>query len=124
MASSLPSFAQEKSPQTNPHASSPAGESGEVQISHASHILCRNKKVVRTVSIQKIAEGCQTVYNKNGVDQIVGGGKFLSTCRKQLSTIKHNLESAGWKCQEHASMDVLSSEASEPSEQSKQPDSP
>ena len=62
------------------------------------YILCKNKKVVRTIRIEKAGDECKTIYTKAGQDKDVGGGKFAGSCDKIVENIKGNLEKAGWTC--------------------------
>jgi hypothetical protein len=62
------------------------------------YVLCKNKKVVRTIRIEKAGDECRTIYTKAGVDKNVGGGKFAGSCDKIVENIKGNLEKAGWTC--------------------------
>ena len=68
----------------------------------ASIIMCKNKKIVRTLRILNMEkEGkCITLYTKAGTDKIVGSGRSLSTCTTVAANIKTNLEKAAWKCKE------------------------
>lgn len=63
------------------------------------YVLCRNKKIVRTIRIEKQENGeCATIYTKAGQDRDVGGGKWIESCEKIVENIKGNLEKAGWTC--------------------------
>jgi hypothetical protein len=62
------------------------------------YVLCKNKKVVRTIRIEKAGDECVTIYTKAGIDKNVGGGKFAGSCDKIVENIKGNLEKAGWTC--------------------------
>lgn len=75
----------------------------------ASIIMCKNKKIVRTLRIMQMESEskCITMYTKAGTDKIVGSGKSISTCTTVTDNIKGNLEKAGWKCKE-ATADVIS----------------
>lgn len=75
----------------------------------ASIIMCKNKKIVRTLRIMQMEPDnkCITMYTKAGTDKIVGSGKSMSTCTTVTDNIKGNLEKAGWKCKE-ATADVIS----------------
>lgn len=69
----------------------------------SSYVLCKNKKVVRTIRIQEIQDGCVTTYTKAGVDKVVGQGQHLTSCQSFLDNIKGNLEEAAWKCRDISS---------------------
>ena len=62
------------------------------------YVLCKNKKVVRTIRIEKTGDECRIIYTKAGLDKNVGGGKFAGSCDKIVENIKGNLEKAGWTC--------------------------
>ncbi len=68
----------------------------------ASIIMCKNKKIVRTLRIMQMEADskCVTLYSKGGNDKIVGSGRSMSTCTTVTENIKGNLEKAGWKCKE------------------------
>ena len=70
--------------------------------SQASIIMCKNKKIVRTLRVMKVDNDnkCIAMYSKGGTDKIVGAGKSISTCNGVLENIKGNLEKAAWKCKE------------------------
>lgn len=74
----------------------------QVGIAHAEtdtgYVLCKNKKIVRTIRIEKEGDECKTIYTKAGIDKDVGGGKFAGSCDKIVENIKGNLEKAGWTC--------------------------
>lgn len=68
----------------------------------ASIIMCKNKKIVRTLRVMQMEKEnkCVTMYSKGGSDKIVGSGRSMSTCTTVTENIKGNLEKAGWKCKE------------------------
>lgn len=63
-------------------------------------VLCRNRKVVRTIRVEKKDDQFLTVYTKAGVDRGVGENKWYESAYKILSNIQKNLEGAGWNCSE------------------------
>jgi hypothetical protein len=64
------------------------------------YVICKNQKTVRTLRIDKVAGKCQTVYTKNGQDQVIGSGMNPSSCKKFLEDVSENLTKSGWKCRE------------------------
>ncbi|MEK6555104.1 MAG: hypothetical protein AABZ31_07690 [Bdellovibrionota bacterium] len=62
------------------------------------YVMCKNKKIVRTIRVEKAGDECKTIYTKAGLDKDVGGGKFAGSCDKIVENIKGNLEKAGWTC--------------------------
>lgn len=83
--------------------------------SDLTYVLCKNQKIVRTLRIEKESGKCQTVYTKNGQDQVIGSGLNPNSCQKFLTDVQGNLEKAGWKCRE--TKDSALSEISENSQQ-------
>jgi hypothetical protein len=74
-------------------------------------VLCRNKKTVRTLRVEKQKDGYITLYTKAGVDREVGRGQSLVSNKNILGNIRTNLEGAGWKCQDLQNFSVLESPA-------------
>lgn len=70
--------------------------------SQASIVMCKNKKIVRTLRVMKVDNDnkCIAMYSKGGTDKVVGSGRALSTCTGVMDNIKSNLEKAAWKCKE------------------------
>lgn len=76
-----------------------------------TYLLCKNKKLVRTVRVEKIASGgCRTKYTKDGSDQNVGESQSVQICLKVLRNIRINLEKADWKCKDISESRVSFSE--------------
>lgn len=67
------------------------------------YVMCRNKKLVRTIRIENIPDGCRTLYTKMGVDSVVGSAKNRTSCDSFLANVRKNLEGADWKCKEVSS---------------------
>lgn len=65
-------------------------------------VRCHNKKIVRSIEIQKKADGsgCETVYTKDGISRVEGSGQFEAGCQMVLGNIQNNLEKADWKCKD------------------------
>ncbi len=72
-------------------------------------VLCRNGKVVRTLSFQvdKNKNECTTVYTKGGVDREIGRGQNSSTCIEVFNQVKGTLEKADWKCKDISALQVF-----------------
>lgn len=66
-----------------------------------SYVICKNQKEVRTIRIESAGGGkCQTVYTKQGKDQVVGSGLNPMSCEDFLSTVRKKIEDANWKCRD------------------------
>src|SRR5688500_16686767 len=65
-----------------------------------AHVICKNQKIVRTIRVEKGEGKCETVYTKNGQDQIIASGNFPTSCKKFMMDVQDNLTKAGWKCRE------------------------
>ena len=63
-------------------------------------VLCKFDKTVRTLRIHKASDKCETVYTKQGVDQVIGSGQNPDSCRDILANVRKNLEEAKWSCRE------------------------
>lgn len=80
-----------------------------------TYVMCRNKKLVRTVRV-KPASGdvqCETTYTKAGIDKVVGYGRNDVSCFNILKNIKSNLEQAGWICRDISMTTVTRSTSAE-----------
>lgn len=89
---------------------------GEVQAQEAEHYtICKIGKTVRSIRVEKAPGGYSTIYTKEGVDSVVGGGQWAESCVKIASNIQANLEKAGWKCKtvEQANVSELQNSAGE-----------
>ena len=78
-------------------------------------LICKNKKIVRTVRITKEKGLCKTNYTKEGKTQLIGSGLNPASCQKYLEGVKKNLEASSWSCRE-----VKASSISDVEEASKQ----
>jgi len=67
---------------------------GEVK----QYVICRNQKVVRTIRVECVGSECDTIYTKDGADQVKGSNNNVSGGQKILGNIQANLEKAAWKC--------------------------
>lgn len=68
-----------------------------------TYVLCRNKKIVRTIRVEVESgdtQSCETLYTKGGVDRSVGSGINNSSCMRVMNNIKGNLEAASWTCKD------------------------
>lgn len=77
-------------------------------------LICKNKKIVRTVRITKENGRCQTIYTKNGKSQLIGSGINPVSCQNFLDGVRKNLEASHWSCR-----DVKESSVSDIEETSK-----
>ncbi len=81
--------------QTQAQTEAPKAEDLEVSV------ICRNKKEVRTLRVEKDPAGkCSTIYTKLGRDQNIGLATNESSCTEILQKVRVNLEAADWKCRE------------------------
>ncbi len=73
-----------------------------VESQNGTYVMCRSHKDVRTIRVEfdKEDQECKTLYTKAGVDQEVGNGRNLNSCKGILSNIKNNLEGAAWACKD------------------------
>ncbi len=63
------------------------------------YVICKNKKIVRTIRIEKGGpKACETKYTKAGVDRVVGSGISITGCDNILNNVMGNLQEANWKC--------------------------
>jgi len=74
----------------------------EAAIEKPSFIMCKNKKIIRTVRVEPTMDpkGCITTYTKAGIDRVVGTGIHIRSCVNFLNNIKTNLEKANWNCRD------------------------
>ena len=64
-------------------------------------VICRNKKEVRTMRVEKDNTGkCNAIYTKLGRDQSIGLASNEASCAEILRKVRVNLEAADWKCRE------------------------
>lgn len=78
----------------------------------SSFVMCRNKKIVRTLRVESGGDdgvACTTTYTKAGIDKVVGTGKFEPSCQNFLTNVRKNLEEAGWVCKEKTEITISSS---------------
>jgi hypothetical protein len=74
-----------------------------------SFVMCRNKKVVRTVRTEKIGNEYHAIYSKAGTDKSLGSGQWIETSEKIVANVRKNLESSGWTCSEVSDARTVSS---------------
>ncbi len=83
--------------QTQSQAPAPAEAAQDLELS----VICRNKKEVRTLRVEKDPSGkCTAIYTKLGRDQNIGLASNESSCTEILRKVRVNLEAADWKCRE------------------------
>ena len=63
-------------------------------------LICKNKKIVRTVRITKEKGLCKTNYTKDGKTQMIGSGMNPASCQKVLEGVRKNLEASHWTCRD------------------------
>lgn len=94
-----------------PVTSSSGNSSSITPEKEVSYIICKSRKDVRTVRIQKRRNGtCFTTYTKNGIDQIVSNTSDYARCSHVLTNIRQNLEKATFRCKDISEARVSSSE--------------
>lgn len=80
--------------------------------SDITYLICKNKKMVRTLRVlKKNNGGCAATYTKEGVDQVVGNSWAVERCTRIINGIKETLEKAEWKCKDISEARVSSFEA-------------
>ncbi|MCB0394861.1 MAG: hypothetical protein KDD25_09885 [Bdellovibrionales bacterium] len=77
-----------------------------------SYVICKNAGVARTIRIEPGPndKGCEVLYTKGGIDQIVGSGEQSNGCDPVLEKVKANLEKHWWKCRHISSVTTNFSE--------------
>ena len=78
-------------------------------------LICKNKKIVRTVRITREKGLCRTNYTKDGKTTVIGSGMNPASCLKVLEGVQKNLEASHWSCR-----DVKESSVSDVEEAKKQ----
>jgi hypothetical protein len=66
--------------------------------SMANTIICKNEKSVRTLRTDNTSKGCQAIYTKQGIDQVVGSSTQDNACDSIIEGIRKTLEGSVWKC--------------------------
>jgi RecJ-like exonuclease len=68
----------------------------------SAYIMCKNKKSVRTIRVEKAHNERQwvTYYTKLGVDQEVARAQSFTNITRIVENIKENLTKANWQCKE------------------------
>lgn len=79
----------------------------------AAFVLCRNKKTVRTIRVEKKNQEFQTIYTKSGVDKTVGQASGYLSAFTIMKNIEANLKGAGWSCADIEKFEVTRSAAAE-----------
>ena len=65
-----------------------------------SLLICKNKRIVRTVRITKEKGLCKTRYTKDGKTSDIGSGLNPASCQKVLEGVRKNLEASHWSCRD------------------------
>lgn len=86
---------------------------GAAQAGRQAFTLCRNKKIVRTIRVEKADQNFQTIYTKSGVDKTVGESQWYDNATNIMKNIRKNLEGAGWNCADVQKFEVKRSTASQ-----------
>ncbi len=81
------------------HAAEPAAQ--------PTYLMCKLRKSVRTVRLDKLNSGFEVRYSKEGVDTIVASGKNVDHGFKVMQNIHVNLEKSGWKCRDISSAQIV-----------------
>lgn len=79
------------------------GFKAQAEVIHETEasVICRLKKEVRTLRVEKGDDGkCKAIYTKSGRDQNIGLALNESSCTEILRKVRVNLEAAAWKCRE------------------------
>lgn len=79
------------------------GFNAQAEVVHETEasVICRLKKEVRTLRVEKGDDGkCRAIYTKSGRDQNIGLASNESSCTEILDKVRINLEEAAWKCRE------------------------
>ncbi len=63
-------------------------------------VLCRHQQNVRTIAVTPGEGGCETLYTKGGVAEVVGRARNRDSCMGFLRNIQGNLQGAQWNCRE------------------------
>lgn len=75
---------------TKPDADTPPGPS----------VICKYGSTTREITVVKNEEGCTVTYSKDGTSSEIATGSAASTkCEDVQSTVRGNLEKAGYVCQ-------------------------
>ena len=70
----------------------------ESESDREAFVLCRNRKIVRTIRVEKNEQNFHTIYTKAGVDKTVGEAQWYEHAFGIMKNIRKNLEGAGWTC--------------------------
>ena len=77
----------------------------------SAFVLCKNQKNVRTIRVMpdQKQDNCTITYSREGVDEVVGSNRSISSCKSILKNIQENLESSKWSCRSVQSAQVTTS---------------
>jgi hypothetical protein len=75
----------------------------------STFVLCKNNKTVRTIRVSPENQSCKVTYSKQGIDEVVGTNRSLTSCKSLVANIKSNLEASKWNCREVSTATVTTS---------------
>lgn len=90
----------------------PVAQASQLPAIKPTYLLCKNRKTVRTIRIVELQgktgsdASCKTIYNKAGIDRVVGQAHHPQSCLRFMENIRGNLESAHWKCRDVSSATI------------------
>ncbi|MFN7905540.1 MAG: hypothetical protein ACK5P5_10190 [Pseudobdellovibrionaceae bacterium] len=73
-------------------------------------ILCKLQKNVRTLRVIKVNDKYDTIYTKNGKDQVIGQTRLFSSGKGIANGVKEKLAVSGWTCREVSDSKLTTSE--------------
>ena len=73
-------------------------------------LLCKLQKNVRTLRVIKVNDKYDTIYTKNGKDQVIGQTRLFSSGKGIASGVKDTLAVSGWTCREVSDSKLTTSE--------------
>ncbi|MFN8943126.1 MAG: hypothetical protein ACK5WZ_00715 [Pseudobdellovibrionaceae bacterium] len=73
-------------------------------------LLCKLQKNVRTLRVIKANDKYDTIYTKNGKDQVIGQTRLFSSGKGIANGVKEKLAVSGWTCREVSDSKLTTSE--------------
>lgn len=73
-------------------------------------LLCKLQKFVRTLRVIKVNDKYDTIYTKNGKDQVIGQTRLFSSGKGIANGVKETLAVSGWTCREVSDSKLTTSE--------------
>ena len=73
-------------------------------------LLCKLQKNVRTLRVIKVNDKYDTIYTKNGKDQVIGQTRLFSSGKGIANGVKDTLAVSGWTCREVSDSKLTTSE--------------